>query len=108
MTDIVKLHIIDREGKNQTIDAEVGATLKDAVLKAIPMLHFGDCGGCCACATCHMYIDSGWKWAVNGMDIDEKEMLETAEEVNETSRLGCQLQVNPEMDGLTITIAQSI
>ena len=71
MTDTVKLHIIDREGKKHTIDAEIGATLKDAVLKEIPMSHFGDCGGCCACATCHMYIDSGWKWAVNGIDIDE-------------------------------------
>ena len=51
MSDTVTLHLIDRKGQKHTIDAEIGKTLKDVIIKEIQMDHFGDCGGCCACAT---------------------------------------------------------
>ena len=106
----VRIYVIDRKGEKHTIEAKVGQTLKDTVLNAIPMSHFGDCGGCCACATCHMYIESSYNWALNGSQLneEEKDMLEMADNITSESRLGCQIEVNPQMDGMTITIAQDI
>ncbi len=108
MSDTIVLYVIDRKGEKHTINAEVGKTLKDVIIREIEMDHFGDCGGCCACATCHVYIESTSKWAVNGFGQDEKDMLEMAEGVTDESRLGCQIQVNPEMDGMTLTVAQDL
>ena len=111
MSNIIKIHVIDRKGEKHTIDAEIGKTLKDVILKQIPMDHFGDCGGCCACATCHLYIESSMSWSLNGhedLNEDEKDMLEMAEGVTNESRLGCQIQVNPQMDGITVTVAQDL
>ena len=108
MSDTVTLHLIDRKGQKHTIDAEIGKTLKDVIIKEIQMDHFGDCGGCCVCATCHVYIESTSKWAINDFTEDEKDMIEMAEGVTDESRLGCQIQVNPEMDGMTITVAQDL
>ena len=111
MSDLVVLHIIDRKGEKRTIEAEVGKTLKDVIAKEIPMDHFGDCGGCCACATCHLYIESSMSWSLNGhheLGEEEKDMLEMTDNVTTESRLGCQVEINPQMDGMTITVAQDI
>jgi 2Fe-2S ferredoxin len=111
MSETVVLHIIDRKGEKHTIDADVGKTLKDVIVRDIPMDHFGDCGGCCACATCHLYIESSMSWALNGhekLSEDESDMLEMSEGVTSESRLGCQVEVNPQMDGMTITVAQDL
>ena len=109
-SNLVVIHVIDRKGEKHTIEAEVGKTLKDVVLSNIPMSHFGDCGGCCACATCHMYVESSYNWAMNGSELneEEKDMLEMADNITSESRLGCQIEVNPQMDGMTITVAQDI
>ena len=66
-----------------------------------------DCGGACACATCHVYIDQDWT-AVVGSPADlEAEMLEVAEDVKDNSRLACQVKVSDEMDGLRVITPES-
>ena len=67
---------------------------------------FGDCGGGCACATCHVYVDPAWWDQVGPPDDIEFAMLDMVSDVQrETSRLSCQILFSPELDGLRVTIA---
>ena len=63
------------------------------------------CGGCCACATCHIYIDEKWVNKLKNMDDDEESMLDQAFDVKNNSRLSCQIDLSEELDGLEIEIA---
>lgn len=67
---------------------------------------FGDCGGGCACATCHVYVDAAWWDKVGQPDDIEFAMLDmVADVMKDTSRLGCQIRMGPELDGLSVTVA---
>ena len=63
------------------------------------------CGGCCACATCHVYIDNKWKTRVTKLNDDEESMLDLAFDVRDNSRLSCQIELSDELDGLELEIA---
>ena len=66
----------------------------------------GDCGGACACATCHIYVAQDWFARTGGPDEIEHAMLDMVSDVMEpTSRLGCQVKMRPELDGLEVTVA---
>ena len=66
----------------------------------------GDCGGGCACATCHVYVDEAWWPKVGEPDDIEFAMLDmVADVMKDTSRLGCQIKMKPELDGLEVTVA---
>lgn len=66
----------------------------------------GDCGGGCACATCHVYVDDAWKEKVGGPDDIEEMTLDMAGDVlKDSSRLCCQINAAPELDGLKVTVA---
>jgi 2Fe-2S ferredoxin len=65
-----------------------------------------DCGGACACATCHVYVDPEWLDAVGPPDDIEAEMLDMVSDVQrDNSRLSCQIKLKPELDGLKVTVA---
>ena len=67
---------------------------------------FGDCGGGCACATCHVYVDAAWWDKVGGPDDIEFAMLDMVSDVaRDNSRLGCQIKMSSALDGLTVTVA---
>ena len=66
-----------------------------------------DCGGACACATCHIYVDQQWAEVVGAASELEAEMLEVAEGVKTNSRLACQMNITEEMDGLVVTTPES-
>lgn len=66
-----------------------------------------DCGGACACATCHVIVDPAWMQAVGKANDLEAEMLEVAEGVTETSRLACQIRMSDELEGLIVTTPES-
>lgn len=108
MSDTVKLHVTDRDGNNHEIDATIGFTLKDVIAKNLMIDHFGDCGGCCACATCHVYVDEAYTDKLNTKDEDEADMLEMSSDQRSNSRLGCQVQVTADMDGMKLEVAQDI
>lgn len=61
-----------------------------------------DCGGACSCGTCHVYVDETWVARVGGPSANERDMLELAVDVRSNSRLSCQIQVRPELDGLIV------
>lgn len=67
---------------------------------------FGDCGGGCACATCHVYVEGEWFEKVGEPDDIEFSMLDMVSDVQKpNSRLGCQIKMNPELDGIEVTVA---
>ena len=98
---------IDFEGNSTEISAKAGDSLMDAaVVNDVPGVD-ADCGGACACATCHVYIDKGWVAVVGKAQEIEAEMLDVAEEVQENSRLSCQISVTEDMDGLVVRTPES-
>ena len=86
-----KITFVDYQGKTSNIDANVGDSLMEAaVSNDVPGID-ADCGGACACATCHVYISEDWMALVGKPEDLEAEMLDVAEEVKENSRLSCQV-----------------
>ena len=86
-----KVIFIDYEGSQQSVDAQVGQSLMEAAVDNDVAGIDADCGGACACATCHVYIDQDWVAKVGQPEDIETEMLSVAEEVRENSRLSCQV-----------------
>ena len=98
---------IDFEGTERTVDAPNGDSVMEAATSNdLPGID-ADCGGACACATCHVYVDPAWMDIVGKPDDLEAEMLEVAEDVRETSRLSCQIKIRDELDGLIVTTPES-
>ena len=99
---MVKITFIDSVGQSRTIDAEVGATVMEAAVRnGVPEIE-AECGGACACATCHVYVDPAWVGATGKAEPMEEDMLDFAFEVQPTSRLSCQIKVKPPLDGLVV------
>jgi 2Fe-2S ferredoxin len=98
-----KITYIDTNGTSRTVDAEVGSTVMETAIKnGIPGIE-AECGGACACATCHVYVDAAWVKALPPAEQMEEDMLDFAFDVRTNSRLSCQIRVRPELDGLTVT-----
>ena len=99
-----KLIIIDRLGKKSEIEYDSNFTLMETLRDNGYGIE-ASCGGCCACATCHVYIDEKWTNKLKNMDDDEESMLDQAFDVRNNSRLSCQIELSKELDGLEIEIA---
>ena len=99
---MVKITFIDSAGQSRTIDAEEGATVMEtAVRNGEPEIE-AECGGACACATCHVYVDPDWVEKTGKAEPMEEDMLDFAFEVQPTSRLSCQIKVKTQLDGLVV------
>ena len=101
----MKIHVKDRSGKKQVLEGDNNSTLME-ILRDEGLDIEASCGGCCACATCHVYIDEKWLDKVNPKDDDEESMLDQAFDVKKNSRLSCQIQLSDELDGIELEIAQ--
>jgi len=100
---MTKITFIDAAGQARTVEAEDGSTVMETALKnAIPGIE-AECGGACACATCHVYVDESWVERLGKAEQMEEDMLDFAFDVRPTSRLSCQIKVRPELDGLTVS-----
>jgi 2Fe-2S ferredoxin len=99
---VVKITYIDSDGNVRTAEAEIGATVMEtAIRNDIPGI-VAECGGACACATCHVHVAEDWKDVVGEPSPMEEDMLDFAFDVRPTSRLSCQIRVRPELDGLVV------
>ena len=97
-----KITYIDAAGSSRTVEAENGSTVMEtAIRNSIPGIE-AECGGACACATCHVYVDEKWSPVVGKPQPMEDDMLDFAFDVRPTSRLSCQIKVKPELDGLIV------
>lgn len=92
-------------GQIRTVTADDGVSVMHAAISANVHGIEAECGGACACATCHVYVADAWIDRISPCAEDEAEMLESvAAEQRTGSRLACQITVTPELDGLEITI----
>jgi len=97
-----RITFMDISGTARTVEAEVGATVMEAAIKhGVPGID-AECGGGCACATCHVYIEEEWLDAVGPPQPMEEDMLDFASDVRANSRLSCQIEVRPDLDGLVV------
>src|SRR5712664_3687537 len=100
---MAKIHFVDHSGEKRTIEVENGATVMEAALRnSVPGIE-AECGGACACATCHVYVAPEWTEATGKASQMEEDMLDFAFEVRPNSRLSCQIKVTEALDGLIVT-----
>jgi 2Fe-2S ferredoxin len=100
----VKIFAIDREGAEHVVEGRDGWTVMEALRDAkLPIA--AECGGACACATCHVYVEDGWFDRLDKASDTEIDMLDMALAVEPNSRLSCQVTCKPELDGLKVKIA---
>ena len=99
-----KLIVTDREGQVHEIEGRAGWSVMEIIRDADLPIEAA-CGGCCACATCHVYVDPEWTAKLPAVVDEEELMLDEAFEVQETSRLSCQLKWSDALDGLKVTLA---
>lgn len=99
-----KITFVQPNGTQQVVDAAAGVTVMEAAkLHSIDGIT-AECGGACACATCHVYVDDAWSEKVGKPSSMEEDMLDFAFDVRSTSRLSCQIKVSAALDGLVVHI----
>jgi 2Fe-2S ferredoxin len=99
---MAKITFIDFEGTSRLVEGEVGSTVMEtAINNGVPGIE-AECGGACACSTCHVYIDDAWRETVGEPSPMEEDMLDFAYGVQPNSRLSCQIKVTEAFDGLVV------
>ncbi len=100
----MKVLVTDRDGGKHELPFQEGDTLME-VLTEEDLGVKADCGGCCACATCHVYIAPEWAARLPAPEEEENAMLDEAFEVQPNSRLSCQVNLTAALDGMAVTVA---
>ena len=101
---MIKMTVIDRDGTSTEITAHAGESLMETLRDAgLPIL--ASCGGCCACATCHCYLEAAPDRELSPSMPEETDLLDTLEYRTGQSRLTCQMTVSEAFSGLTVTLA---
>lgn len=102
---MAKIYATDLSGKVHEIDGEVGLSvmenLRDNGVDDIAAI----CGGCCSCATCHVYVDKDWLAKLPEQEPDEYDLVSETDAYQSSSRLSCQIEFSEDLDGLTVTVA---
>lgn len=104
---MAKITYIENSGKAHELEVENGlSVMEGAVNNLVPGID-ADCGGACACATCHCYVDEEWLARTGNMGDMEETMLDFAEGREPNSRLSCQIKVSADLDGLVVKLPES-
>ncbi|MEQ8404518.1 MAG: 2Fe-2S iron-sulfur cluster-binding protein [Oceanicaulis sp.] len=103
---MAKITYIEHDGTEHVVDVEDGLTVMEgAVRNMVPGID-ADCGGACACATCHVYVDENWTGKTGERSSMEESMLDFADDVRDNSRLSCQIKVSGALDGLVVRMPE--
>jgi len=98
--------LIEHNGASHTIDADVGKSLmQNAIDNAVPGID-ADCGGACACGTCHVFVDDTWLQPSGNADAMEEAMLGMRPDRTEVSRLSCQIEVTDALEGMVVRLPE--
>jgi ferredoxin, 2Fe-2S len=100
----VKIIAIDRQGQEHTLEGRDGWTVME-ILRDGGLDIAAECGGACACATCHIYVNDGWMEKLPPRSDGETDMLDMALAVEPNSRLSCQIVCSEALDGIKVTVA---
>ena len=98
-----KLIVVNRDGAEQTVEGDKGLSVMEVIRDHGFDELLALCGGCCSCATCHVFIEPDA--AMPAMSEDENDLLDSSDHRSDRSRLSCQIPLTAEMDGLRVTIA---
>ena len=104
---MAKITYIQFDGTETVIDVKPGLTVMEGAVKNNVRGIDADCGGACACATCHVFVDEAWAAKAGEKSAMEESMLDFAENVEPNSRLSCQIKVTEELDGLIVRLPES-
>ncbi len=102
----MKIHVTDQEGTEHTLEAIEGWRVME-IIKDYGLPIKAECGGSCCCATCHVYVDEAWENKLFEPREEEIDMLDEAPDLEDNSRLSCQLIMSEELDGLKVTLSDS-
>ncbi|MEP1230745.1 MAG: 2Fe-2S iron-sulfur cluster-binding protein [Litorimonas sp.] len=97
-----KITFIDAKGASRDVETKAGQSIMEAAVQNMVPGIDADCGGACACATCHIYVASEWVSKLKVKDDMEESMLDFADDVQENSRLSCQILMSDELDGIIV------
>jgi 2Fe-2S ferredoxin len=101
-----KVTFIERSGATRVVDAALGRSLMEAAKRNDVLGIAADCGGCCICGTCHVYIEPEWRAVVGGKSDIEVATMEFSENVRDESRLACQIKITDAMDGHVVRVVE--
>jgi ferredoxin, 2Fe-2S len=104
---MAEITYVEFDGVERRLDLKTGVNLMQAAVANSVRGIDGDCGGACACATCHVHVDPKWLDRLGPRNRAEAEMLEFAEGVQDDSRLACQIVVQDDLDGLIVRLPQA-
>ena len=104
---MTKITYVTRDGERHEVEVDNGYTVMEGAINNSIDGVVAECGGACACATCHCYIDEAWLDRMPPMEDMEDSMLDAAYERKENSRLTCQLEVNDDWDGLVVYVGEN-
>jgi 2Fe-2S ferredoxin len=102
---MAQLSITGRDGAERTIDGKAGWSVMENIRDSGFDELLALCGGCCSCATCHVHVDAAWVDRLKPIGPDEDDLLDSSSHRQANSRLSCQIEFGPELDGLAVTIA---
>ena len=100
-----ELHVTMRNGEQADLNVRPGLTIMEAIRDTGAEDVFATCGGGCSCATCHVFVDSEWLERTGELGPFEDDLLESAPDRAENSRLSCQIIMTEELDGISVTVA---
>lgn len=103
---MAKITYIQHDGTEQTVEGLPGLSVMETAIKHMVPGIDADCGGACACATCHVYVEPEWQEKTGKRSEMEEDMLDFAFDVQENSRLSCQIKVSDALDGLTVKVPE--
>lgn len=98
------IYVTDQDGKEHALEGIEGWRVME-IIKDYGLPIKAECGGACACATCHVYVDEAWIDKLYPMHDEEQDLLDTAPDVKDNSRLSCQIIMSEAFDGLKLTLA---
>ena len=101
----MKVQVTDLEGKTKEIEGTIGWTLMEVIRDGGVAIK-AECGGACACATCHVYVSDEWMEQTGERTEEEEDMIDLALDVKDGSRLACQIELTEALDGLKVSLAR--
>lgn len=102
---MAEIFVTTREGKEVALAAKPGLSVMEIIRDGGIDELLALCGGCCSCATCHVYVDDGFTAAAGAASADEDDLLDSSDHKTPASRLSCQIAFTAALDGLKVTIA---
>lgn len=102
---MTKIEVTTRDGVQHRLSGDDGISVMELIRNNGIDDLIALCGGCCSCATCHVYVDAAFADRVPAMSEDEDDLLESSNRRNSQSRLSCQIKLGAELEGLQVTIA---